>query len=81
MVWKKFRKKPVVISAAEWNEKTRDELKKMGADLRFDGATPSIMTLEGAHIISEGDWIVKGIKGEFYPVKPDIFEQTCEEVE
>lgn len=39
-----------------------------------------ISTLEGVMIASPGDWIIKGIKGEFYPCKPDIFEQTYEEV-
>ncbi len=38
-------------------------------------------TLEGFHIICPGDFIIKGIKGEFYPCKPDIFEETYEEVE
>jgi len=37
-----------------------------------------IDTLEGGHIVCPGDWIVKGIKGEFYPCKPDIFERTYE---
>jgi hypothetical protein len=39
-----------------------------------------IDTLEGGHIVCPGDWIIKGIKGEFYPCKPDIFEQTYEKV-
>jgi hypothetical protein len=39
-----------------------------------------IRTLEGAHIVSIGDFIIKGIKGEFYPCKPDIFEATYEAV-
>lgn len=38
-----------------------------------------IDTLEGGHIVCPGDWIIKGIKGEFYTRKPDIFEQTYEE--
>lgn len=38
----------------------------------------TIPTLEGDHIASHGDWIVKGVAGEFYPVKPDIFAQTYE---
>ena len=37
-------------------------------------------TLEGGHIVCPGDWIIKGVKGEFYPCKPDIFEATYEEV-
>jgi len=40
-----------------------------------------IDTLEGGHIVCVGDWIIKGIKGEFYPCKPDIFEATYELVE
>jgi len=40
-----------------------------------------IDTLEGGHIVCPRDWIIKGVKGEFYPCKPDIFEQTYEKVE
>jgi hypothetical protein len=40
-----------------------------------------IPTLEGVMTASEGDWIIKGVKGEFYPCKPDIFEATYEKVE
>ncbi len=39
-----------------------------------------IDTLEGGHIVCPGDWIIKGIKGEIYPCKPDIFKATYEEV-
>jgi hypothetical protein len=39
-----------------------------------------IDTLEGGHIVCPGDWIITGIKGEYYPCKPDIFEATYEEV-
>ena len=42
--------------------------------------TLTIETLEGKHLVSFGDWIIKGVKGEFYPCKPDIFEATYEEV-
>ncbi len=40
-----------------------------------------IDTLEGGHIVCPTDWIIKGVQGEFYPCKPDIFEQTYEKVE
>ena len=40
-----------------------------------------VKTLEGEHIISKNDWIIKGVKGELYPCKPDIFEMTYEKVE
>lgn len=41
----------------------------------------TIPTLEGNHIAKHGDWIIKGVKGEFYPCKPDIFEATYEKIE
>jgi len=40
-----------------------------------------IKTLEGEHLARQNDWIIKGIKGEFYPCKPDIFEKTYEKIE
>jgi len=40
-----------------------------------------LKTLEGEHIASIGDWVIKGISGEFYPCKPDIFEKTYEPVD
>jgi len=40
-----------------------------------------IGTLEGVHVVDYGDWIIQGVKGELYPCKPDIFEQTYELVE
>lgn len=87
-----FRKKPVTISAIKWDG-TNYELAKafFGKDykitnlLNLDG-TPMkgdlmIETLEGNMKVSLGDYIIKGVKGEFYPCKPDIFEQTYEVVE
>jgi len=49
----------------------------------WDGKSERLMcgTLEGPHEITEGDWIIRGIKGELYPCKPDIFEATYELVE
>lgn len=57
--------------------------KWMTADCDFqdpDGVVSSleIKTLEGPHLVSDGDWIVKGVAGEFYPVKPAIFEKSYE---
>ena len=43
-----------------------------------DGEIPVIDTLEGVSTVSIGDWVIKGVKGEFYPCKPDIFEATYE---
>lgn len=51
----------------------------------FDAATPPcelfIKTLEGVHHVSVGDYVIKGVQGELYPCKPDIFEKTYEAVE
>ena len=47
----------------------------------FDGIQWSVSTLEGPLHISEGDWIIRGVKGEYYPCKPDIFAATYDPVE
>ena len=88
----KFRKKPVVIDAVKWDEskKTFDLLISMGmissghdghGDRPDEVRNLRIRTLEGSLLASAGDWIIKGIKNEFYPCKPDIFEATYEKAE
>lgn len=67
----KFRKKPVVIEATQW---FKDGDHPMVISDENEG--PYIHTLEGAHRVSPGDWIITGIKGEHYPCKPDIFALT-----
>ena len=83
----KYRKRPVVIEAEQWKNgdwRETSEFIRQAVCQRPDcptsgeDAIPHIHTLEGPHLISEGDWIIRGIKGEFYPCKPDIFEQTYE---
>jgi len=78
---RKFRKKPVVIEAVQFTPLTIEACEEfVGGDM---GNTPDgtvIATLEGAMHVSVGDWIIKGVQGEFYPCKPDIFEATYEEV-
>ena len=82
----KFRKKPVVIEAVLWTGRNIAEIlplsSRNGTDIveRFDGPL-AIETLEGTHRADIGDWIIKGIKGELYPCKPDIFEATYERVD
>jgi hypothetical protein len=73
----KFRKKPVVIEAVRWDGANDREVVAFCPTARFaypQPATPSLVipTLEGDHLASVGDWIIRGIKGEFYPCKPDI---------
>ena len=79
----KFRKKPVVIEAIQWTAENREEIAEFLGDARrkVPGNPLQIYTLEGIMNVSVGDYIIKGIKGEFYPCKPDIFELTYEEEE
>lgn len=81
----KFRKKPVVIEAHQYQGNNSNEVMSVlgmtcPEHVRFtETGGMLIQTLEGEHIASVGDWIIKGVKGEFYPCKPDIFELTYED--
>jgi hypothetical protein len=83
----KFRKKPVVIEAWLWTGETATSEPQpiwLHTSLlaSFPGnGTVAIRTLEGTMIASPGDWIIRGVKGEIYPCKPDIFAATYEAVE
>ena len=83
----KYRKKPVVIEAMQFIDKNKDRVFNFvscnhAADHDADGnPILKIQTLEGVMTASFGDWIIKGVNGEFYPCKPDIFEKTYEKVE
>ena len=81
----KYRKKPVVIEAIQWNGEINDDIydfvQVTKQDIVFDEPFMVIQTLEGEMTAKIGDWIIKGIKGEFYPCKPDIFEATYEKVD
>ena len=86
----KDRKKPVVIDAIQFTQDNFPEVKAFTNGLAHNFGIPDsstmiaeciIPTLEGNHTATEGDYIIKGIKGEVYPCKPDIFEQTYDEVE
>lgn len=83
-----FRKKPIVIQAEHFDGKDPEGdllLMCLNRGSQPDGLLPTyhketetltVPTLEGDHTASKGDWIIKGIKGELYPCKPDIFEAT-----
>lgn len=91
----KYRKKPVVVEAIQWNGLNLEEIKNfVGESLDYDiidsaysvdVLPPAVMmfikTLEGAMQVSKGDYIIKGVNGEFYPCKPDVFEKTYELVD
>lgn len=81
----KYRKKPVVIDAMQIN--TRDEASiaagictggRRCAGHGPEGSHPHIHTLEGDHTWTPGDWLIRGVKGEYYFCKPDIFDATYE---
>jgi len=85
----KFRKKPVVIEAVQWTGDNLDEVLAFCAgnatyELMARGnAEIVVSTLEDGegtakHVASRNDWIIKGVQGEFYPCKPDIFAATYE---
>lgn len=78
----KYIKKPVEIEAIQWNGENLNEIVMFTNmhNLQYGESKLKIKTLEGNIIASIGDYIVKGIKGEFYPCKPDIFEQTYDKV-
>lgn len=79
----KYKKKPVVIEAVQWRGDNLVEVKDFCLDdAVYDDFNRAfkVDTLEGRMIAKLGDWIIKGVKGEHYPCKPDIFEKTYEEV-
>jgi len=81
----KYRKKPVVIEAEELTESSIMGVAQWcGGRVTGDGHdAPALLidTLEGTMTGMMGDWIIRGVSGEFYPCKPDIFEKTYEKVE
>ena len=81
----KYRKKPVEIEAIQWVSDNIEQVYEMLGDTLIintdeDDVKHFINTLEGKMKMSWGDYIIKGVKGEFYPCKPDIFELTYEKV-
>ena len=83
----KYRKKPVVIDAVQFTDETKEQVfnfirSSCQPDMDEEGnPILRISTLEGEMTAVLGDWIIKGVSDEFYPCKPDIFEQTYELVE
>lgn len=87
-----YRKKPVVIEAIQYNKNPYDILdwaaaldKKSNLKYYPEGQMYNkfglfIETLEGLMHVSDGDFVIQGVNGEFYPCKPDIFEKTYEKV-
>ena len=90
----KYKKKPVVIEAEQWAPYAVSDFLSQANLTPIDSDTDwrcqgcgnraslhmNCPTLEGWHIVCPGDYIIKGVKGEFYPCKPDVFEATYEPV-
>lgn len=85
----KYRKKPIVIEAMRFTQENKDRVRSWASSIQmniepvFRDNKPTLLipTLEGEMIASLGDYIIKGVQGEIYPCKPDIFELTYEAVE
>ena len=81
---RKFRKKPVVIEAMQWDGSMQSQAEIVTwSDGKVEGWYDSdyflsVKTLEGDMKAIKGDWIIRGVKGEYYPCKPDIFAATYE---
>lgn len=79
---KQYIKKPVTVEAVRWRGYNFDEIRDfVTVDglcflRKFDPPRVLIPTLEGGHIALVGDYIIRGVKGEYYPCKPDIFRMT-----
>lgn len=84
---KMYKKKPVTIRAVQYTGNNVDEIMEFGKkavfhrDMRYEDENELfIETLEGSMHVSVGDFVIEGVHGEFYPCKPDIFEETYDEV-
>ena len=92
----KFQKKPVIIEALEWDGSSHrpmfdflggeqsSSIGTHGKNFYIDYAKVTggliIKTLEGEHLANIGDWIIKGVEGEYYPCKPSVFKKTYDRV-
>ena len=78
----KFRKKPVVVEAVKYEKYHIGKALDFCNCMFYDPFNKEyyIDTLEGDMLLSDGDYIIRGVEGEFYPCKPDIFHKTYEQV-
>lgn len=80
-----YKKKPVIVEAIQWTGENEQQIFKwMSSHNKHDYCMANghmiIKTLEGDHIANIGDFIIRGVHGEYYPCKPDIFQKTYEHV-
>lgn len=77
----KYRKKPIEIEAIQWDGTLLELVGFAGKAVIVTSGFVYIHTLEGDMRLTQGYYVIKGISGEFYPCKPDIFNKTYERVE
>jgi len=75
-----YKKKPVVIQAVQWTGENSTEILDFCNRCHIKSKDLTVSTLEGVMSASIGDYIIRGVQGEFYPCKADIFELTYETV-
>jgi len=90
MAIQKFRKKPIIVEGVQWTGDNLREIVDFIPSLQYHNSNWEwyervvkedgliVPTLGGYHFATVGDWILKGVKNEFYPIKPDILEATYE---
>ena len=86
---RRYRKRPVVIDALQFTRDSQVEMVKFTEGKLYDIKIPrcidgvmtaTVSTLEGTYTVTENDYVIRGVQGEYYPCKPDIFYETYEEV-
>ena len=79
---KKYKKKPIIVEAIQWLGNNQHEVLKFIENQGWYSLASGIVikTLEGKMVADTNDYIIKGIRGEFYPCKPNIFKELYDEV-
>lgn len=79
----KYRKKPIIIEALQYDGYNQKEIYVFARGYAFIKPSEQLVinTLEGEMLVSINDYVIKGVNGEFYPCKPDIFDKSYEVVE
>lgn len=88
----KYRKRPVTVEAVQFNGlddylkivawmKECGDTHAVAGEVKYSTPIMLVQTLEGTMAANPGDWIIRGVKNEFYPCKPDVFAATYEPVE
>ena len=79
---KQYRKKPIIIEAIQYDGMNQKEIYAFAKGYAFIKPSSQLVihTLEGEMLVSISDYVIKGVNGEFYPCKPDIFNKSYDEI-